>query len=759
MSIPSNTIPTKLLQLPEDPAPSTTGYLMYSRGGVTYKVLTSDLITAAGTIPSSRQIIAGTGMTGGGDLSANRTLSIAAGGVGSTQLAITGVAAGVYGNSENVPQVTVDAQGRITSVSNIPFSVTGFVPTTRQVIAGTGLTGGGELTVDRTFYVDLATETPLSVNDTGEVGVSSKSARQDHRHPAIELADDTQVNGLLGLGNGGTAKSIVPAAGAMVYSGADGLYVGSVGVAGQVPVSTGAGAPTWGSAVLIGDQAANLFYAGPSSGPAAPVGFRTVVVADVPTLNQDSSGSAGSLKSTATTGKMTVTGPGVATTRAMTVPDMDFTVATGGGTATGANTDDNAVNSLYSGLVTNANHSGDATGATALTLATVNTSVGVPGAFGSATDIPVVTVNAKGLVTAISTVAVTIPSSSISVTGGDLTLSGNTGTAITNATLVNVATGAVTGSSTEIPVITFNNKGLVTSITTAVVVAPADTLTGATLASGVTASSLTSVGTLTGGATGAGFTVALTTSTITGALPAAQMPALTGDVTMTAGQTVTVLAAGSASNLNAGLLATARGGTGVDNSTGGTANQFWARPDGATGAAAYRAVVAADIPTLNQNTTGSAATVTTNANLTGDVTSSGSNATTLAAGSAGNLNSGTLLAARMPALTGDITTTVNAVATTLATVNTNTGQWGSATASAQITLNGKGLATAAANVTITPAVGSITGFGANIATALGVAIGSAGAPVLFDGAGGTPSSFVLTNASGQIVAGISGGTF
>lgn len=52
--------------------------------------------------------------------------------------------------------------------------------------------------------------------------------------------------------------------------------------------------------------------------------------------------------------------------------------------------------------------------------------------------------------------------------------------------------------------------------------------------------------------------------------------------------------------------------------------------------------------------------------LTGDVTASaGSNATTLAAGNAGNLNSGTLLAARMPALTGDVTTSAGTVATTI----------------------------------------------------------------------------------------------
>ena len=69
------------------------------------------------------------------------------------------------------------------------------------------------------------------------------------------------------------------------------------------------------------------------------------------------------------------------------------------GNTSGTNTGDNAVNTLYSGIVTNANHTGDATGATALTLATVNANVG---SFGSATQSAAVTVNAKGLVTAAS---------------------------------------------------------------------------------------------------------------------------------------------------------------------------------------------------------------------------------------------------------------------------------------------------------------------------------------------------------------------
>lgn len=71
-----------------------------------------------------------------------------------------------------------------------------------------------------------------------------------------------------------------------------------------------------------------------------------------------------------------------------------------------------------------------------------------------------------------------------------------TGNVTAAGTLATVATPGSTGSSTEIPIVTINAKGLTTSITTAAVVAPAGTLSGNTLASGVTASSLTSLGTI-----------------------------------------------------------------------------------------------------------------------------------------------------------------------------------------------------------------------------------------------------------------------
>jgi hypothetical protein len=52
------------------------------------------------------------------------------------------------------------------------------------------------------------------------------------------------------------------------------------------------------------------------------------------------------------------------------------------------------------------------------------------------------------------------------------------------------------------------------------------------------------------------------------------------------------------------------------------------------------------------------------------------------------------------------------------------------------------------------AIGQIAGLGTGIATALGINVGSAGSPVLFNGAAGTPSSLALTNATGLPTAGL-----
>ena len=66
-----------------------------------------------GAVPNTVNVIAGTGMSGGGALTGNVTLN----------LANTAVVAGTYGNATAVSQITVDAQGRITSAGNVTIAI------------------------------------------------------------------------------------------------------------------------------------------------------------------------------------------------------------------------------------------------------------------------------------------------------------------------------------------------------------------------------------------------------------------------------------------------------------------------------------------------------------------------------------------------------------------------------------------------------------------------------------------------------------
>ena len=280
-SVPSNLTPVRITNLPEAPVADPAGYFPIVISGTTYKVQFSQ-IQGNVEVPASRLINAGTGLTGGGSLSQDITIAVANGGIGDSQLNTTGVGAGTYGTGALVPVITVNAQGRVTSLSTTALSISGYVPDNRQIVAGVGLSGGGNLSADRTLDIAYSTTIPSALGPAS-AGVSDNPARADHVHPALDLSDGSETTGLLPMGRGGTGANLSPAAGAIAYSTGSQFALGPTGGVGQVLVSGGTGAYTWGSVQLLAPVAANIVFAGPASGPDADPTFRALVSDDFPT--------------------------------------------------------------------------------------------------------------------------------------------------------------------------------------------------------------------------------------------------------------------------------------------------------------------------------------------------------------------------------------------------------------------------------------------------------------------------------------------
>jgi hypothetical protein len=155
-------------------------------------------------------------------------------------------------------------------------------------------------------------------------------------------------------------------------------------------------------------------------------------------------------------------------------------------------------------------------------------------------------------------------------------------------------------------------------------------------------------------------------------------------------------------------LATAYGDS-VNPYASKTANYVLAAPNGSNGVPSFRALVAADVPTLNQNTTGSAATLTTSRNINGVAFDGSADITvTAAAGtlSGSTLNSGVTASSltsvgTLSSLTtsGDVTVggnlTVNGTTTTInsttITVDDKNIELGSVASPTDTTADGAGI--------------------------------------------------------------------
>ena len=193
-----------LLVIGDDASISTQTYTHYNNGDQwTRSRYNTGWSVWRKSLTDERTITAGTGLTGGGDLSANRTIT----------LANTAVAAGSYGSATAMSTFTVDAQGRLTAAGSVTVtpawgSVTG-KPTTlagygitdaalaaRNIVAGNGLTGGGNLTADRTLT--LGTPGTLSGATNNAVQAASHTHAIATATEAVsgisEIATQTEVN-------------------------------------------------------------------------------------------------------------------------------------------------------------------------------------------------------------------------------------------------------------------------------------------------------------------------------------------------------------------------------------------------------------------------------------------------------------------------------------------------------------------------------------------------------------------------------------
>ncbi len=238
-------------------------------------------------------------------------------------------------------------------------------------------------------------------------------------------------------------------------------------------------------------------------------------------------------------------------------------------------------------------------GSSALTLTTVNSNVG---SFGSASSSPSFTVNAKGLITAASSSAIQIAESQVTNLVSDLAGKQPVGSYLTSVSVAssNGLSGSSSGGLT--PILTLST-----------------TITGILQGNGTAISAAST--------TGSGNVVLATSPTLTSPIVGTQSP---NDASTKAASTAYVDTAVSTAGANYLLKANnlsdvSNQQTALNNLSGTQSSGKYLRSNGTN--TSLTTIQVADVPTLNQNTSGSAASLS----ATLAVTSGGTGLTTLTA--------------------------------------------------------------------------------------------------------------------------------
>ena len=674
------------------------------------------------------------------------------------------------GGSGTVTSVAFSTGTTGLSVTGSPITTSGTITLAGILIAVNGGTGIGSYaqgemlyantttTLDKVSANTTVTKKFLSQTGTGTAGLApswEQPAASDITGLSPSATTDTTnasniTSGTLSVSVGGTgqttytdgqllignstgntlAKSTLTAgSGITITNGSGSITIAASGgggtvtsVTGTSPVaSSGGTTPDISLSAGYGDtlnpyasKTANFVLAAPDGTAGVPT-FRALVATDVPTLNQNTTGTAAGLSATLavgsggtglattpTNGQLLIgngtgytlasltAGSGITITPGAGTITIDAT-AGGGGTVTSVGMSVPAFLSISGSPITTsgtlavglsgtalpvANGGtgqttytdgelliGNSTGNT-LTKATLSAGSGISITNGTGS----ITIASTGGGGSVTSVAMTVPSF-LSVSGSPITTSGTlavtlSGTALpianggTGALTQQAAINALAGTQTNNRVLrsdgtntTLSQVALGTDVSGVLPVANGGTaqntyVNGELLIGNSTGNTLTKA-TLT---QGTGISITNGTGSIT--------IATSGVVTSVTGTSPVVSSGGTTPAIS---LASAYGDT-LNPYGSKTANNFLAAPNGSAGVPSFRAILAADIPTLNQNTTGTAGGLSS----TLAVTSGGTGQTTYTDGQLliGNSTGNTLTKATLTQGTG-ITITNGAGAITI----------------------------------------------------------------------------------------------
>jgi hypothetical protein len=481
--------------------------------------------------------------------------------------------------------VIVGDTGSITGVNSL---------TAESLVVNNNATLGSSNTDTLDINARITTDLEPNANNAKDIGTSGRNWRDGFFGRTLSTVN-LEITGTTSFdGSQGTSGQVLTSQGTGVTPIWTTPNAGTVtSVTGTSPVvSSGGATPAISLASGYGDtqnpyasKTANNFLAAPNGTAGAPT-FRSIVAADIPTLNQNTTGTASNVTGTvaianggtgATTNTaartnlgattlganiFTITNPSAVTFPRFnadnTISALDaatFRTAIGAGTSstTGTVTSVIAGTGLSGGTIT-----------TSGTIALANTAV----TAGSYTNTNI-TVDAQGRITAASNGSAGGVSSfntrtgAVTLTSGDVTGAlGFTPYNATNPSAYIALSSAITGYTAG------TNTALAATDT---LLAALGKLQGQVTARTSNTGTVTSVG---GTGTVSGLTLSGTVTT-------------SGNLTL--GGTLAVTASNFASQ---------------------TTKTFLAAPNAANGVPTFRTIVASDIPTLNQNTTGTASNVT-----------------------------------------------------------------------------------------------------------------------------------------------------